>query len=47
MTALVEAPHLGQTVFASNFRCLFERSREDQMDGVGRITRTDRPDEFP
>lgn len=47
MTALVEAPHLGQTVFVSNFRCLFERSREEQLDGVDRITRTDQPDEFP
>lgn len=47
MTALVEAPHLGQTVFVSNFRCLFERSREEQLDGVDSITRTDQPDEFP
>lgn len=28
------ALHLGQTVFVSNFRCLFECSQEHQMDGV-------------
>lgn len=28
------ALHLGQTVFVSNFRCLFEHSQEYQMDGV-------------
>lgn len=26
--------HLGQTVFVSNFRCLFERSQENQADRV-------------
>lgn len=33
MTALVSAPYLGQTVFVSHFRCLFECSQENQMEG--------------
>lgn len=38
MTGLVSAPQLGQTVFVSDFRCLFEGSGEQQMDGVSCIT---------
>lgn len=32
------ALYLGQTLFVSNFRCLFEHSQEYQMDGVYCIT---------
>lgn len=44
MTALESALYLSQTVFQSNFRCLFESSQENQMDGLYYIR--DRSDKF-